>query len=415
MSVNLASQIEQWLPAELLEVAQRAGEVTAKLGQSLYLVGGVVRDLLLSQPSLDLDLVVEGNALELARSLAQTMEGEVLVHPRFGTATLRYGSLKIDLATARRETYSSPGALPNVTPGSINDDLGRRDFTINAMAIYLNPANYGELLDPCNGRGDIEKGIIRILHQGSFSDDATRILRAIRYEQRFGFRLERKTEELLRRDVPMLDTISGDRLRHELELILKEQHPEAILRRLGELGVLSRLHPSLRGNGWLAESFEQARQVNTPIQPSLYLSLLIYHLAEDESEAFINRFKLPKASARTLRDTLRIKARLDILGEPGLSPSNIYRLLEDCSTQAILANTLACGSIPARHRLQLFLDLLRYVKLSLNGEDLKRLGVPSGPMVGQMRRRLLEAKLDGRVKTREEEKGLVQQWLANIE
>jgi tRNA nucleotidyltransferase (CCA-adding enzyme) len=408
---SLASQIEQRLPAELLEATRRAGQVAAEHDQPLYLVGGVVRDLLLSQPSLDLDLVVEGDALELARSLAKTNEGEVLVHPRFGTAQLRYGSSKIDLATARRESYSRPGALPRVTPGSISDDLGRRDFTINAMAIHLSPVNYGKLLDPYNGRGDIESGLIRILHPGSFNDDATRILRAIRYEQRFGFRLERRTEELLRKDLPLLDTISGDRLRHELELILKEQHPEAILHRLGELGVLPQIHPSLPGNGWLAERFEQARQVSTPVHPSLYLSLLVYHLTEDESEAFIHRLRLPKATARTVRDTHRIKAKLDTLAEPGLSPSSTYRLLEDCSTQSILSNTLACGSILARQRLQLFLGQLRYVKLSLGGEDLKRLGVPSGPMMGQMRRRLLEARLDGKAKTREEEKGLVLQWL----
>ncbi len=409
--------MEERLPAELLELVRKAGEVAASQGQRLYLVGGAVRDLLLGQPSLDLDLVVEGHAPELARHLARAWGGEVLAHPHFGTAKFRRGELSIDLVTARSETYSRPGALPNVKPGSIDDDLLRRDFTINAMAIHLDPASYGELVDPYHGRGDLDQRLIRILHPKSFVDDATRILRALRYEQRLDFQLEATTAELLRQDTPMLDSITGDRIRHELELILREAYPEKALVQAQELGVLARIHPSLRGDSWLAERFGEARELTpgTPPEPSLYLCLLIHRLSKEGNELLIRRLRMAKATARTMRDTLTLKSELPALAEPCLPPSSIYRLLERYSPAALLANALASDSPLVRQRLHLFLDELRYVKLSLNGEDLKRLGAPPGPRLGRMLQALHEAKLDGEAKTRQEEEELVGRWLRLVE
>ena len=194
---NLSSQIEKQLPAELVTFIQRAGKTAISRGQGLYLVGGVVRDLLLGQTNLDLDLVVEGNALELAQQLVEITQGKIITHPRFNTAKLHWDKWSVDLTTARSETYTKPGALPTVTPGSINNDLSRRDFTINAMAIELNPSHYGELIDLYGGREDLEHKLIRILHEKSFTDDATRIWRGLRYEQRLDFQLEPTTLKLL--------------------------------------------------------------------------------------------------------------------------------------------------------------------------------------------------------------------------
>ena len=179
-------------------------------------------------------------------------------------------------------------------PGSINDDLSRRDFTINAMAVELNPGHFGELLDLYGGRDDLEHKLIRVLHEKSFIDDATRIWRALRYEQRLDFQMEPATLKLLKRDIAMLDTISGDRIRHELELVLKEELPEKVLRRADELGVLAKLHPSLKGDGWLAEKFAQARELSLPDSPpvALYLSLLAYRLTADEIEQLISYLKI---------------------------------------------------------------------------------------------------------------------------
>ncbi len=218
---NLASKIEKHLPAKLIDFMGAAGKTAASRGQNIYLVGGVVRDLLLGKPNLDLDLVVEGDAIELAKQLAETMQAKITTYPRFNTAKLKWGKWSVDLTTARSETYTKPGALPTVKPSSIEHDLSRRDFTINAMAVHLSPSRYGELIDTHGSRNDLEYKLVRILHEKSFIDDATRIWRGLRYEQRLDFQLEKATLKLLKRDIPMLDTISGDRIRYELECILK--------------------------------------------------------------------------------------------------------------------------------------------------------------------------------------------------
>ena len=413
-TVNLSSKIEKQLPAELVNFIRLAGEMAQSQGQSLYLVGGVVRDLLLGQTNLDLDLVLEGNAIDLARRLAEINRAKITIHPRFGTAKLRWNKWSIDLATARSETYIKPGALPTVEPGPIDSDLFRRDFTINTMAIYLNPSHYGELIDRHGGIDDLEHKLIRILHEKSFIDDATRIWRGLRYEQRLDFQLEASALKLLKRDIPMLDTISGDRIRHELELILNEEYPEKVLRRAEELKVLPKLHPALKGNGWLAEKFEQARQLSSPGLPpiELYLALLAYRLTTEENEQLISRLRLPKSLTQTLRDSNSLKTKLESLADPELSRSSIYRLLHSYCLPAITANSLAGDPPVARQHIHLFLDKLRYVKSSLTGDDLKRMGVASGPDIKEVLELVLEARLDRKITTKQGEEGLVNSWLA---
>ncbi|MFC2005783.1 CCA tRNA nucleotidyltransferase, partial [Chloroflexota bacterium] len=258
---NLFSEIEKQLPAELVNFMKVAGEVADRQGKSLYLVGGMVRDLFLKRTNLDLDLVASGDAINLAQQLTESTHGKVITHPRFYTAKIQWNKWSIDLATARSETYDRPGALPNVKPGSLDSDLFRRDFTINAMAVELMPGRYGQLIDLYGGRNDLKHKLIRVLHERSFIDDATRIWRGLRYEQRLNFQLEPNTLRLLKRDTPMLDTISGDRIRHELELILKEEFPEKILRRAEELKALPKLHPALKGDIWLTEKFGKVREL----------------------------------------------------------------------------------------------------------------------------------------------------------
>ncbi len=388
--MNLARQIKQYLPQQLLELVQDISGQAAKREQRVYLVGGVVRDLLLSYPNFDLDLVVEGDAVKLAQQVAETSQAKSLIHHRFGTAKLRYENFTLDLATARKETYARPGALPAVTPGTLKDDLIRRDFSINAMAISLAANDYGELVDPYQGKNDLEHHLIRILHPGSFSDDATRILRGIRYEQRLGFELEAQTARLLKRNVTMLDTISGDRIRHELELIFKEKQPELVIQRLGELGVLPRISPSLKGDGWVVEKFDKARRLKKPIQlPSLYFCLLIYSFSEKDIEQLLARLNISAKLSRAMRDTLRLKTSLPLLNKSSLKPSEIYYLLREYEPLAIQANALASdekegtSSLIAQRHLQLFLTKLRYVRTALDGEELKRLGISAGPGDGK--------------------------------
>jgi len=434
---GIGREIETHLPQEVLALLRVAGELAAREGQKLYLVGGVVRDLLLGRPNLDIDLVVEGNAPALARQLAKVDGGKVITHPRFGTANYKQGTVSLDLVTARYESYERPGALPTVAPGTVEDDLFRRDFSVNAMAAHLDPTRFGEMVDPYGGKSDLDSGLIRVLHKGSFRDDPTRIWRALRYEQRLGFRLEVGTESLLRRDLGMMSEVSADRLRHELELVLKEEYPEKVLSRAYELGVLQQLYPSLEGNGWLAESFSKARQNIRSYEPELvpklvmealeggkpkqleqkplvkiYLSLLVWRLSPEETSDFIQRLKFRGAEARVLQDVPAVKQALLQITEPGLLPSTIYRLLERHQPQAIMAAALAADSAPVRERLALYLNEWRFVRPSLGGDDLKRMGVPAGRRLGWLLRALLEARLDGKVTTGEDEQALVSKWLS---
>ena len=412
--INLAEKIEKQLPAELVSFMQVAGEVAKRQEQSLYLVGGVVRDLLLMQPNFDLDLVVEGNAINLAHQLSSTYQGKIITHPRFNTAKLQWDKWSVDLTTARSETYVKPGALPSVKPGSLSSDLFRRDFTINTMAIYLNPSHYGELIDLYGGTDDLEHKLIRVLHEKSFTDDATRIWRGLRYEQRLNFQLEENTLQLLKRDIPMLDAISGDRIRYELECILREKYPEKILRRADELGALPKLHLALKGNGWLAEKFEQARRLSSPNPPpaGLYLAFMAYPLTSEENEQLISYLRLAKPLAQTLRDSISIKAKLQSLADLELSPSRIYRLLHGYAPLAITANSLACDSSVARRHIELYLDKLRYIKPALGGDDLIRMGITPGPRIKEILNLLHEARLDGKVTSKRGEEELVRGWLA---
>jgi tRNA nucleotidyltransferase (CCA-adding enzyme) len=412
MTKNLTTQLHQHLSAEPLNLIQMAGELARQMGFGLYLVGGAVRDLLLGRTNLDLDLVVEGDAPRLADLLAKGVGGEVLVHRRFGTAKFRHENLTIDLATARAETYAHPGALPAVRPSTIKDDLSRRDFTINAMAIHLDPRDFGKLVDPFQGSEDLAQRLIRVLHEKSFIDDATRMLRAIRYEQRFDFHLHPATEALLRHDVSMLGTISGDRIRHELELILREPYPERSIMRADDLGVLREVHPPLKGNGWIAHKFGQARATTHPPSLGLYLSLLVHHLSRQEVEDLVSALNIPKATARVMRDSARLRQSLPVLDAPEMPPSAIYRLLRGYSPTSILACAIASDSPIVEDRLKLYLDRLRYVKPALDGQALKDMGIPPGPRIGEILEALRDARLDRRAKAKAEETELVRLWLS---
>jgi len=405
--------MEKQLPTDLVEFMQTAGLVAASQGQNLYLVGGVVRDLLLGRTNLDLDLVVEGDAISLAQRLATITQGKVTFHFRFQTAKLSWNNWSVDLATARSETYSRPGALPRVEPGLLDTDLFRRDFTINTMAIELVPSRWGRLIDLYEGRDDLEKGLIRILHENSFIDDATRIWRALRYEQRLDFKLEPDTLRLLKQNIAMLDTISGDRIRHELELILKEEFPEKALRRAEELGVLAKLHPSLKGDDWLTQKFEEARKTSSPDSPSveLYLALLTYRLSDEETEEFIQKLRLRKSHAKTLRDSHSLKARMKALAGPALAPSRIYQLLYGHSQSALTASYLASDSPTAQQHIHLFLTRLRYVKPSLTGKDLQKMGIAPGPQMKEILHQLHQARLDGKVTTKQGEVEIERGWV----
>lgn len=402
---NLADKLDKQLPAELTSFMRLAGNTAVGMGQDLYLVGGVVRDLLLQRTNIDLDLVAEGDAIKLAEELARLKEGKVIAHSRFNTAKIKWAKWSVDIACARSEGYEKPGALPSVQPCDILSDLNRRDFTINALAVHLDPLHYGDLFDLYAGLTDLERRYIRVLHENSFKDDATRIWRAIRYEQRLDFRIESHTLESLRRDISYLDTVSGDRIRHELELCLEEERPERVLLRAGELGILARICLPLKADEWLAKRISRARGRLEPYSAprDLYLAFLAYRLSPDALEKLVSCLKFSRTISQTLKDTLKLKDELPGLGAPEIKPSRIYRCLHQYSQVAILANLMASDSHLVSERIELYMNHLRHVQTSLTGADLKEMKIASGQQIKAILDNLREARLDGLVTTREQE------------
>lgn len=379
-----------------------AARIAEESGLEAYLVGGPVRDHLLGVITTDLDITVVGDAMAVAERLAAEIQGRLTVHQRFGTATVTAGSLTIDLVTARREAYPSPGALPNVEPGGIADDLARRDFTINAMAMPL-PATSTRLVDPHNGSADLKAGLIRVLHDGSFRDDPTRILRAVRYAARFGFAIERETADLMEEALSAraLSTLTGDRLRHELERTFHEQDPIAPLQLADNHEILSAIHPALTARHLPAATSE-------PVAPLAWLAALVWPLDAKEGAALNARLNAPSDWARVIRDTARIRQLSPALGDAS-KPSEVCSLLDDLAPDA-LRGTLIMGGGPARDRIHSYLSDWWSVAPRLRGHDLLALGVPAGPEMGATLRELRRARLDGETHSVQDEQELARKW-----
>jgi tRNA nucleotidyltransferase (CCA-adding enzyme) len=323
---NLLLLLGDSLSSEASSLLLALKKAASQRDVSLYLVGGPVRDLLLARPLKDLDLAVEGDAAALARDVAQCLGGKVVLHQRFGTATVAVQGERLDLATTRRENYPRPGTLPQVVPGSIEEDLTRRDFTVNAMALSLSHPNQGRLLDPVGGLKDLREGTVRALHPVSFRDDPTRVLRAVRYEQRLTFIIEPKTLGWLREalDNDALSTVSRDRLRREVSLMLNEERPLASLIRAGELGVLRNLYPPL-GDASHLESLSEGFGIPGPL---FLLAALAFPLSPPQGEDFNARLNMPRRWATTVRDTISLREAQNALETPNLNNVDLCQLLE---------------------------------------------------------------------------------------
>ncbi|MCI0474977.1 MAG: CBS domain-containing protein, partial [Anaerolineales bacterium] len=429
---EMAARLEQWLPPELLALLRDTSHIARELGFSLYVVGGFVRDLLLNQPNLDLDLVVEGDAIALAQALQKKYGGRVHGHTRFGTAKWMLevkderGKMKeeisslishlssLDFSTARTEFYAHPSALPEVETSSIKQDLHRRDFTINTLAICLDPERYGQLLDPFGGEADLQRGIVRVLHNLSFIEDPTRILRAARFEQRFGFKIEPRTARLIGDALAMFARVSDERVRHEFNLIFREGEPEKALARARELGALAAIFPSLDFTDWHARKFAQAREINARPSALTYLGLLAYHLPPSRAAEFFRRLRMTNAEIEPLRQLLALRAEIEPrLAVESLAPSALYRLLEEYSDAALDLFAIATDDERARARVMTFRTQLRGIAPELTGDDLRRMGIPPGPAYREILARLRDARLDGEIATREQEVEIVKQSTVN--
>ncbi len=427
---NLAPEIKK-----LIELCSKTAE---EEGFKAYLVGGFVRDLILGVPNLDLDIVVEGDGIKFAEELALRFKAGLVRHRRFGTATVTLGpnskidpstslrvdgerSRTIDIASAREECYPEPACLPSVKSGTVKDDLKRRDFSINAMAISLNQEDYGGLIDFFNGLDDLRYKKIRILHALSFIDDPTRILRAIRFEKRYNFRLEATTLKHLKEAVKlkMLEHVEPQRLRDELILVLKEEWPIKPIKRIQQLAGFSFIHPRLilaKNNFQLLQSarkqalwFKKAHPQRRTLEAWLiYLMALFEALKIKDIKAVLETFVFSKGEEKRIITCKKIsKNFIHKLSKKEIKPSIIFHSLDSLSYEAILLLKAKYKNKHFNKHIEDFLKIYNSLRLSVTGHDLAKLGFKPGPQYQKIFLKLFNASLDGRIHNKEEELGFI--------
>jgi len=398
----------------------------------VYLVGGPVRDLFLKRENWDLDLTVEGDGIAFARLVADRYGAELAVYERFGTARLTFpNGFKIDIATTRRESYAQPAILPTVQHSSIEEDLSRRDFTINAIAVQLNQRQFGRVLDPYEGQRDLRARTIRVLHAGSFLDDPTRIFRAIRFEQRFGFRLERVTARLIAQAASsnLIQRLSGPRLRNEILSLLAERDPMRVVARLEQLKLLRFLHRRLRYTNNVQQIIAAVptalawwtRQSPDSVidRPILYLMALSSESSPLVLATMIRRLALSREQAKKVlvRGSRIDHAKKRLMSRGVVRASQVYHLLAEFSDEVLVLLLARQATMQSEGRLDFMKRYLavyvksRAVKISLTGRDLQSMGLKPGPQYKTILGKLLDGRIDGIITTEAEERTFIKKRL----
>jgi tRNA nucleotidyltransferase (CCA-adding enzyme) len=385
--------------AHVLEVITEADAP----GEPVYLVGGAVRDALLGHPSYDLDLVVEGDVTSFAQRLADRLDGRYQTHDAFGTAVVEFEGGEIDIATARTETYKEPAALPDVSFATLEEDLARRDFTINAIAASLAEEDFGRVIDPHEGRADLAAGTIRVLHERSFLDDPTRIFRAVRYENRFGFRMDEATEALARAalEQSLAAHLSWERLRNQLVALLEEEDVTHTIERLRDLDAAHAFHAPLATD---AETIELAGRIVAIAEElgvtvprwRLRLAALFRQTSPPEVREALRALAIRRRHAKAIAEAVAHGPDLAVRLQGSPDPVEVVAQVEHLAPDAPLM-ALALADSPA---LRDWFTRLRGIRLEVTGADLAELGLRESPRVGEvlaeLRRRKLRGDLDGR-------------------
>ncbi len=435
---NLAHKLEASLPPERLALLKIIAEIAQNQNSNLYIVGGFVRDLIMGRPSLDFDLVVEGDAIKLGEALQDKFGGRIVSHKRFGTAKWQLEKIRstladklsekykgdfdpllipdsIDLITARREFYTEPTVLPTVESGSIKLDLHRRDFTINTLALRLDGVHYGDLQDYWGGLADLKVEKVRALHSLSFVDDPTRILRAVRFEQRFDFKIGKRTLELIKRALPLLDKLSGDRLRHELSIILEEDNRGKMISRLDQLGVLEAIHPALKFESqWISEVTKiiksgSIKEWGLPDRLKAFQTstafAYIYWFAnlDDDPYDLMDRLRIPGWLAADIKSVVTLGKEL----ETEAKVSELVNLFEVASELALFSVFNLKKEKWVKDSILAFKKEWKFIKPNTKGSDLKEMGLQPGPEYKSILSKIKAAMLDGEIANAEEEKSML--------
>jgi tRNA nucleotidyltransferase (CCA-adding enzyme) len=444
--MNLSLEIENQITPGQFSLLKLISIAASDLNTPIYLVGGFVRDLILNSPSQDLDFVVEGDALQLASLLAERYGGKVTSHKKFGTAKWwplddkNDASLKkiplpanqisdlpptIDLISARTEFYKKPTALPTVKRGSIKLDLHRRDFTINTMAVRLDSSNFGDIYDHWGGLNDLDQKKVRVLHSLSFVDDPTRMLRAIRFEQRFGFDIEKRTLELLREAIPLLEEVSGDRLRHELDQILVEDKAIAMLSRISKLGLFTHIHPFISWDEFTKEGLEKLFTDHPAKEWIEYLCLdtykrliqgaytiLLMMLPPSDMRKVIKRLRFKSGLQKTLTAANQIWHNKSSLSS--LTPGEFCQTLEKYPPLAVYSNWVTEENKDFQEKFERYICQSRLIYPETTGDDLKLYGIPPGPIYHSILQKLRIARINEEITSKEQEIKLLEKILSKI-
>lgn len=402
---RLREAILMQLPPSARDAVER---IVRAARMPVFVAGGAVRDAIIGRPIADVDLVLEGDAIAVVQHADPG--ARVTSHRRFGTASFALGGVRIDVATARRETYARPGGLPAVAPGAIDDDLRRRDFTINALAVRLPGA--AALLDPCGGAADIDARIIRLLHDRSFRDDATRIYRALRYAARLGFALEPRTSGRVHRDVGYISMIGGERLRREIELVLLEPAAGAALEAAQAAGLLLTTHPALSWDAGRSDAIAAAAPA--PARLPYGFALLAAHARTTDATSITGRLRLKRDEAAAVTGIAAMRDAAKMLPRKDAKPSGVVVLL-DRYPPASVAAFAATASDPIARQLALrYLAEWRHIKPLLKGDELVATGIPAGPHIQRGLRLIRAARLDGWAMDRGDELALAMRFAKSI-
>lgn len=415
---NILGLVNEQLPGDVVRTLRDFGDLADQLGFKAYAVGGFVRDLLLRRPNLDIDIVVEGDGIEFAKTFAHRYGARVRPHKKFNTAVMIFpDGRRVDITSARFEYYQYPAALPIVEFGSLKMDLYRRDFTINTLALALNPHDFGILIDFFGGQRDLKDKIIRVLHNLSFVEDPTRIVRAVRFEQRFGFRIGKQAAALIRNAVRMglVQKLGGRRIFHELQLLLEEEDPLPALRKMDEYGVMRVISESIRFDTKMEAFFARLKELiswyklsflDEPLEGWwVYLLGLFAGLSVGERDDAWERLHLTTAKRERLAWTYRRVEELlyGFFQLPDYRPSDIYRALQPFRPEELLYLMARTQRAATTKAISHYFHRYRHVRTETTGKDLKALGICPGPIYRTLLDDILDARLNGEVKNRQEE------------
>lgn len=420
--LNLGQKLDEKLPAARLALVHRVAETAAKLDMPVCIVGGVVRDLLLDRPLMDFDIVAEGDAVRLGKKLSSEYGGKLTVHPQFFTAKWELpDGTSIDLISARAEIYAFPGALPAVSMADLDADLHRRDFTINTLAVRLDGDHYGEILDRCGGLRDLQRQVIRTLHDRSFIDDPTRMFRAVRFEQRFDFSFDPDTLRQLRENICRISDLTGQRIWHELLLYCAEPCPEDDFSRIAQLGMAAQICSGLtwddaletecvRFRTSLPESFRspQDREAFAQVDTEGLLWIWLSTCSPETIETLGKRLLLSGNSLRCIRGIAALRGMMPELAQK--KNSEITFFLDSVPPAALYCYSRICTSETEQRIIRSYADEWRFAAPSVTGDDLLRMGFSAGPEMRRILTSLRAAWIDGDIRSAEEETA----WLSRL-